>query len=431
MFLPNPLTSQGRAKYGIAAVGLSILALSSPVATAGTVDPNYKIGSWRGFRNGAITYTFDDGTANQFAVAVPMFNAAGYRMTLFTITKGNFGFAGWQRLKDAAAAGHEIASHTETHTRLTTLSVDLQVTELKGSRDSIIENVPGKQGLTVAYPECAIGDRPTAQQYYIAGRACSSRHAKTTPDDFYRIPAWSVGSEGPVYTTADFIAKANEAANANAWAVYLIHAINTDQGTERGWSPVHSSVLQESLNYFKENDNRFWVDSFVNVILYIRERNDASVAEISKDDNSIVVRVTDTLDNAIYDHPISIRRALPAGWLSAKVTQAAQEVPHKIVDVSGVQTIEFDAVPDAGDVVITRLGPPPPALDLSWSETANGVTLELTGEAGRSYILYSSDDLNEWTTIQTITLEGTKTSISIEDTTGSRFYRAETIEEEQ
>ena len=49
-----------------------------------TIDPNYAVGTWQGFRTAAITYTFDDGCSNQFAIAIPMFNEYGYKLTMYT-----------------------------------------------------------------------------------------------------------------------------------------------------------------------------------------------------------------------------------------------------------------------------------------------------------------------------------------------------------
>ena len=38
-----------------------------------TIDSNYEVATWNGFREGAVTYTFDDNTPNQFTTAIPMF----------------------------------------------------------------------------------------------------------------------------------------------------------------------------------------------------------------------------------------------------------------------------------------------------------------------------------------------------------------------
>src|SRR5215831_9321547 len=96
------------------------LAAAVSVTRAGTVNPPYQIGTWQGFRTAAISYPFDDDLPNQYTKAVPMFNAKGFKLTLFTVT-GWVPGGSWAQVKNAASFGHEIASHTLTHPTLSSL----------------------------------------------------------------------------------------------------------------------------------------------------------------------------------------------------------------------------------------------------------------------------------------------------------------------
>jgi hypothetical protein len=62
-----------------------IMVLTASISLAGSVAAPYEIGTWRGFWPAAISYTFDDDLPNQYAVAVPMFNARGFKITLFAV----------------------------------------------------------------------------------------------------------------------------------------------------------------------------------------------------------------------------------------------------------------------------------------------------------------------------------------------------------
>lgn len=44
-----------------------------------TISPPYEVATWQGFRTAAISYTFDDGCANQYTIALPMFDEFGFR----------------------------------------------------------------------------------------------------------------------------------------------------------------------------------------------------------------------------------------------------------------------------------------------------------------------------------------------------------------
>ena len=130
------------------------LALLTPsLGLAGTVSPPYQVGTWQGFRQGAVSYTFDDDLPNQYSVAVPMFNAKGFKMTLFTVTTWLPG-GDWTPVQTAASYGHEIASHTVTHTNLSSVSASVVTNELQASQSTINAHVTNQQCLTLAYPYC-------------------------------------------------------------------------------------------------------------------------------------------------------------------------------------------------------------------------------------------------------------------------------------
>src|SRR4029077_20604831 len=125
----------------------------------GSVAAPYEIGTWEGFRPAAISYTFDDDLPNQCSVAVPMFNAKGFKLTLFTVTGPTwYSPANWTALKSAALAGHEIASHTVTHPTLSGLTTGQQISELKNSQATINANITNQQCVTLAYPNCVEGN---------------------------------------------------------------------------------------------------------------------------------------------------------------------------------------------------------------------------------------------------------------------------------
>lgn len=331
----------------------TLMALGACPAQAASVAAPYEVADWEGFREAAVSYTFDDSCSNQFAIAVPMFNEAGFKMTLFSCT--NALFAGWDKLSAAQADGHEVASHTVNHLRLNQLSASEAISELADSQAAIVANVPGAQALTFAYPYCVSPSDPSVTgQYYIASRTCSGQIVAKSPTDFQQISSLICGTQGSIKTVADFQSRSSSALASNGWAVYLIHGIDNDGG----YSPLESTVLQGSIDFYKENADLFWVDTFSNVARYIRERDDATVTELSSSADSLVVSLTDTLDNAIYNVPVTLRRTLPEGWTSAAVSQAGAPVTSEIVTVGETTYVQFNAVPDAGNVTIAPVAEP-------------------------------------------------------------------------
>jgi hypothetical protein len=316
-----------------------------------TMAPSYTVGTWRGFRTAAVSFTFDDGCPNQFSIAIPMFNEFGFKLTLFTVTGSNWVWpADWSKLRSAAANGHEIASHTVTHTNFSGMSNSLQTMELRHSQEEINALIPGHQCITMAYPFCASGNASLVGKYYIAARICSGTIELATPPDFMNISSITCGTEGPVKTTQNFISTFRSALDSKGWCVFMLHGVDNDGG----WSSVDSSILKETLKYLSAQTSDYWVATFGDVVRYIKERDNASITEISAQDTSITFQVTDTLPDSIYAYPISLRRVLPHGWSSATVMQNHLPVESQILEIDAVKYIQFDLAPDCGNVVITK-----------------------------------------------------------------------------
>ena len=210
-----------------------VMTSTASLSLGGPVAAPYEIGTWRGFRPAAITYTFDDDLPNQYAVAVPIFNARGFKLTLFTVPAWLPG-GSWEPAQNAAAHGHEIASHTSTHPRLPELSAAQQTTELANSQAAINAHVTNQLCVTLAYPFCVKGDDTLTRQFYVAARGCSGQLVPATPPDFLNISSFVCGTEGSVKTPEDFNKLADRAAAGNAWCAYLIHAIDGDDGYSAG-----------------------------------------------------------------------------------------------------------------------------------------------------------------------------------------------------
>lgn len=326
----------------------SLLATSR--VPAQTSARQYEVATWEGFRSAAVSYTFDDNCPNQLAIAVPMFDRFGFKLTLFTVTSSNWGWkADWSGLQEAANDGHEIASHTVDHHPLGGLSDAEQQVELELSRDTINARIKGQTCVTFAYPNCITGNSTLVSHFYVAARGCSGQVEGATPGDFMNISSFVCGSMG-LNTCIDMESTADTALASHGWCVYLMHGIN---GTEPGaYSPISQDTLEATLEYFKAHQDSFWVAPFGTVARYVRERNAVHIAETSASGDSITVQLTDDLDTPYVRVPLTVRCPLPAGWDALIVRQQGDAMSSKIIKIDTVPYVMFDAVPNAGAVAI-------------------------------------------------------------------------------
>lgn len=312
------------------------------IVYAGKPSPPPVVIEWPNGAAAAVTYTFDDCTANQLPVAVPILNSFNYKATFFVVTSWISDWSGW---RNAGTQGHEIASHTVDHASLRGLSIQDQIYQYSTSK-STIENEIGKPCTTIAYPNCRSGDEATCAQYFIAGRNCSGS-INSGSVNLYEVGAFICGSRGSIKTLSDFTGKDEAAATAGGWLVFLLHGIDNDGG----YSPLSSTILRDSLQYLKNNQSRFWVATFADVANYIKQRQAAKVAEVATLDSSITIQVTSELNSDEFNFPITISKTLPEGWKSAKAVQNGE----KVEVINGEDgTIMFSVVPNGGDVVLFK-----------------------------------------------------------------------------
>jgi peptidoglycan/xylan/chitin deacetylase (PgdA/CDA1 family) len=325
---------------------LSLMFVGLLVVSLNCEAQDYEIGTWCGFADAAITYTFDDATAKQYTVAIPMLNEFDFKATFFPVISWG---PDWTILSSAANQGHEIGSHTYSHPHLGTLSDSMQNVELKNSQDTINCYIDSQKCITIAYSFCEPSADSITRKYYIAARHCQGTIELTTPPDFYSISSIICGANGSIKTSANFKSTADVAATSHGWAVYLIHGIDNDGG----YSSLSSTELRSSFEYLDTNRNKFWVSNFKNVVLYIRERNSALVNELHDFTDSLSVEVTDTLVDSIYNLPITVRRVLPTNWEYATARQNGVDIKDTVILIDTLKYIQFDAVPDGGEVMIS------------------------------------------------------------------------------
>lgn len=308
------------------------------------VEAPFEVGDWGNFCKGAVSHTFDDNTAGQISKGQPVFDEKGFHMTMFVVTGWG---PNWGNMKSAFAKGHEIASHSQTH------GGTMSDAESAPSQSIIKENVPGEKCVTVAYPNCNVPNPQTnLKQCYIAGRVCDGQIGGKTPNDWYRVSAIICGSNQSNGNSAQsFNSKADQAANSGGWLVWVHHGVGSGDHSYATTDPNH---LKDHMNYLDQNRGKIWCETFGNVARYIKERNAASIAVKSSDVNGITITVTDNLADSVFNYPLSIRRPLPDGWDTAVVSQNGKPVEDSIVTVNSKKYVMFKAIPDSGDVLISK-----------------------------------------------------------------------------
>ena len=145
------------------------------------------IGTWRGFRRGAISFTFDKSDSNHVSHVAPLFDKYGYKATFYVDPDWSTDWGSLQKLSDN---GHEVGSNSITFPAN-------EEGEEKSSKEEVDANIKSKYGcITLAYPK---GNVPSDTSYveanYIAARTYNDdKMTINGPSSWFRVPIHMTGS---------------------------------------------------------------------------------------------------------------------------------------------------------------------------------------------------------------------------------------------
>jgi len=346
---------------------ISIAAAATGLFMVGTAfAQTAEIGTWAGFRKGAASFTFDDGAPSHVTDAGPMFKKYGYKATFNLVVNWNPNWSGFQGLADE---GHEIASHSNSHG-------NNMSGEEASSKKNIESHIKQKYGIiTVAYPNCNVPNESAVKQNYIVGRICNGswkgmgdEMGKDGPSNWAQVPATMTGAEGQLKSTNDFTGRMQKVIQSNGWAAFLTHGFQGKQNGNANYSPTDINAIDGALKWAQQNDKDIWVAPMGHVAMYLKERK-ASKAEASTSGGNITVKLTHNIADNIskYDYPLSIRVKYDGS--KAEVKQGDAKLESKIDG----GYVYFDAVPNAGDIVISGGDAPKPESSSSQPESSSAV----------------------------------------------------------
>ena len=172
-----------------------------------------------------VTYTFDDGPADQYTLAYPMFREAGVSATFFIVgskigdTKGfrskaerDTPFMTWEQVRDMAANGMEIASHGWAHAKYAKMGRAAILDDIRRNQ-SVLKNNAGIDCVSFASPYSAKKGADGADVESLA-KECGILAVRV-----------SVKRAGGGMTAEKLNAIVEAAKNTGEWIVFMMHGI--------------------------------------------------------------------------------------------------------------------------------------------------------------------------------------------------------------
>lgn len=253
-----------------------LLASASVVISASEAAESFR---WPQGKRVAVSLSFDDARTSQIDVGLPLLDHDRVKAT-FYVNPPHLAsrLDGW---KKAAAGGHEIGSHTNTHpctvnypfsaaNALETYTLNSMAREIDAATADL-QRILGVKPATFAYPcgQKFVGFGVKVKSYvpliaarFLAGRGFRDEAAN---DPAHCDLAQITGMESDGLSFEQMKTLVSTASERGAWLVFAGHEIGPpgDQTTQ-------AEALKEFLVYVRDPANGIWIDTVSAVAQYVK-----------------------------------------------------------------------------------------------------------------------------------------------------------------
>lgn len=276
-------------------------------------------------KQGAISITFDDADYSQYEYALPVLGKYAIKANFGIVNswlnespsliaeEGSFTIKrlGIPQVSDIIYEGHEISFHGNYHKTYNDLSLEEISNEFNEGKKSLEK----KLNITISvihYPYSNSTDKiiKAAQNAgFLFGRTGEKTTNTNDNTDFMKLNSVVfLNSQKPTINELDSIIINNK----NSWTILLYHHLFPLVSKEYNLYKAHNVINTYTvtpIDFVKQirliRNSDYWIAAISSVGKYIKERENA-VIKTTKHESSIFLRIENTLDSDVYNHPLTI-----------------------------------------------------------------------------------------------------------------------------
>lgn len=196
-----------------------------------------------------VSFNFDDGFESAFTKGMPIIEGAGFKSTHYVVVNriGEKGYMTRRQILELQSRGHEIGAHSQTHEKLTEMSVSKARKEILGSKEDLL-----KKGIvridTFVYPDGYFNDEVTkmVEEAGYSGARITNPGLNDRTTNPYKLFYLGMNSEITLETIKK---KIDEAIEKKKWLIMVFHRVD-----ETGFENVSSGLLQKTVEYVREKN---------------------------------------------------------------------------------------------------------------------------------------------------------------------------------
>jgi len=312
-------------------------------------------------KSGVYTFTTDDGyvpSCQSYNADFKRFNLCG-SVVLISGWVADTGSSTWTIWNNILADGHfDISNHTMHHLKLTALNtnasgIDSLNNEINGAQTLMKSKLIGQDLITFGSPYLLTNSAVEAviRQNHFAARNGSFGYNSLNPSEsewFYLN--FQSTYDGLLAKGASLTAMNSYVDNAirnKSWVIILAHGIG-----DTGANNIPQSTITPHFEYLASRLDSIWCGTFTDVTKYFREKQHAVVTLKNNFSTEISISVTHDLNPTIFKYPLTLRTQVPTDWKDVNVSQNGVTVNKTTVLENGTRFLYYDAVPNAGDVIL-------------------------------------------------------------------------------
>ncbi len=315
---------------------------------------------WDYNKRAAVVLTFDDWTPGQFPLVVPTLKRFGMVATFFPIPNNILSSdLAWDAVKTTVKNGNEIGNHSWSHPDMTKISNSDLREEIFKPQNMVETNVPNVKSISFAYPYGTFNQQVIDSLRaigYVGARGVwrisnYSYNFAENEDDYYNIRIFGMNEQTKNST---YFSEVENVIEGGGLLTFLYHSVDDDLNSYKDswYAQVKLDSLKEQLRFLKQNEDKLWVTTFGNAVLYHREANCVKTS-VSEKSDCIIVDLTiddsDVLQLVPQPQYVPLTVMLYTERKVKRVVQNGVTIP---IDAQTCCWIRFRAVPNGGEVTV-------------------------------------------------------------------------------
>jgi len=331
-------------------------------------QPVVTIATWKDDKQGAISFTFDDGYRGAFEHGGAELEAVGLKGTFFIFTDTSTIYDGELASTNLAREykdkGHEIASHTTNHSNLGFLTASGNVDSLTQVLSVSVELLNERfyqytVSMAIPFGSYRYETLEYISQHFYSARSSQFGFNLATPYDFFALRSWPILSTSQPAFVDYLLSKAE---TYGSYLPLMYHDMTDEPFDEDSLIYTYSRSLFSETVQSALNRN-LWIDTYERIYKYIRERNALKIlnlesADMDSQPGHFNFEADDGLPDSIFNVELTLKIFVPESWTGDTVT-VGPEGEYSFVKVQGDTLgpyIIYDWLPTSGVTIAVHEG---------------------------------------------------------------------------